>query len=77
MTDIRKQQEALWAARDGIAKFAKAMESLSVDHSVRGSEELWDKGLDLWSEFTKYDMALAEQRFGISLGRRASDTEEA
>ena len=58
----RKKQNALWEARDGIAMFTLAMEKLHMDHRVKGTENLWDEGLKLWSAFSKVDMVEMEAR---------------
>ena len=80
MRDSSKQrQAALWEARDGIAKFTKAMECLHIDCRERGADELWDKGLELWSAFTEFDEVLFARRTqGLKIfnaARRATDAE--
>ena len=63
MRDSNEQRRrALWEAREGIAKFTKAMESLHMDCNEVGSEELWDKGLSLWKDFTVFDEVVFARR---------------
>jgi hypothetical protein len=70
------RRAALWQAREGIAQFTKAMESLHVDCAEGGSEELWDKGLDLWKDFAEFDeVVFARRTRGLKIfgGRRSTD----
>jgi len=72
------RRAALWQARDGIAQFTKAMESLHMDCNERGADELWDKGLELWHEFTVFDeVVFARRTAGMKIfgGRRSTDAE--
>lgn len=63
MDDIKaKRRAALWQAREGIAQFTKAMEALDIDCNERGADELWDKGLNLWQEFTVFDEVVFARR---------------
>lgn len=77
MSDIKEQRRrALWQAREGIAQFTKAMESLNIDCNERGADELWDKGLELWQEFTVFDeVVFARRTKGLKIfgGRREGD----
>ena len=79
MDDIKaKRRAALWQAREGIAQFTKAMEALHLDCQERGADELWDKGLDLWQEFTVFDEVVFARRtdnIKIFGGRRSTDAE--
>jgi len=76
MSDIKEQRRrALWQARDGIAQFTKAMETLHMDCDERGADELWDKGLSLWKDFTDFDEVVFARRTGglkIFTGSRRS-----
>jgi hypothetical protein len=38
------------------------MESLHMDCNETGSEELWDKGLSLWKDFTVFDEVVFARR---------------
>ena len=78
MDDIKaKRRAALWQAREGIAQFTKAMEALDLDCNERGAAELWDKGLNLWQEFTVFDEVVFARRTGnikiFNGGRRGGD----
>lgn len=78
MNDIKaKRRAALWQAREGIAQFTKAMEVLDLDCHERGADELWDRGLDLWKEFTVFDEVVFARRTGnikiFNRGRRGGD----
>jgi hypothetical protein len=78
MSDIKQQRRhALWQAREGIAQFTKAMEALHLDCNERGADELWDKGLELWKEFTVFDEVVFARRTGgmkiFNVGRRGDD----
>lgn len=78
MNDIKaKRRHALWQAREGITQFTKAMEVLDLDCGERGATELWDKGLDLWKEFTVFDEVVFARRTGnikiFNGGRRGGD----
>lgn len=65
MSDIKEQRRrALWQAREGIAQFTKAMESLYIDCNERGADDMWDKGLDLWKEFVEFDEVVFARRTG-------------
>lgn len=79
MDDIKaKRRRALWQAREGIAQFTKAMEVLHLDCHERDADALWDKGLDLWKEFTVFDeVVFARRTRGLKIfgGRRSSDAE--
>jgi hypothetical protein len=80
MKDVKEARRyALWQARDGIAQFTKAMESLHIDCDERGADELWDKGLSLWQDFTVFDELVFARRTGglkiFSGVRRSTDAE--
>lgn len=80
MDDIKAQRRhALWQAREGIAQFTKAMETLHLDCHERGADELWDKGLNLWQEFAVFDEVVFARRTGnikiLNGGRRSTDAE--
>jgi len=74
------RRNALWQARDGIAQFTKAMEALHIDCGERGADELWDKGLSLWQDFTVFDELVFARRTGgmkiFTGSRRSADTNQ-